>query len=175
MGPPEEPVGEADQTRSSKSAEIKKPAEKSRASTSGRRTKTDGGKKTKATKSKKKEDDDDSEPPGDVVGTLVLSSEDAMNEPSDGISIRPGREPPRTSEYSDGAQVVYLRGRQFGGWVPCRRSYATARSCGRGKTGTPPSGKAGKDETKSKWMAHLKDKVEKFNTTDECDIVDFIR
>ncbi|KAF6817206.1 hypothetical protein CPLU01_13653 [Colletotrichum plurivorum] len=181
MGPPEDSGGEVGQTKFSTSPEAKKPAEKSRDPTSGRRIKTDGSKKTtgikstsKNAKGKKNEDDDDPEPPGAVVGTLVLSSEDATNEPSDGISIRPGREPPRTSGYSDRAQVVYLRERQFGGWVPFSSVVRDGEVLRPGED-DPTSGKAGRDGTKSKWMAHLKDKVEKFNARDDCDIVDFIR
>ncbi|KAF6810207.1 hypothetical protein CPLU01_15362 [Colletotrichum plurivorum] len=163
MGP-EEPGGKKGQKLVPRSPETKKLANKSAKTASDIISKTSKGKNLdRSSRVDKAEDEDLSERPGDFVGTLVLSSEDARNRPDGGISLR--NEPPPASSYSDRAQVVYMRERQFGGWVPL----------------LPPEGddamteRVGNERTESRWMAHLKDKVEKFDRDDDCDIVDFIR
>ncbi|CCF42592.1 hypothetical protein CH063_12548 [Colletotrichum higginsianum] len=181
----EQPSGKPRQVKPSNTPESKKPARKSEKIVSRGESKADSSRKTagsksttKATKGKpsdksssgmKADDDDFSEPPGAVVATLVLSSEDATNQKSDGISLPARSEPPSMSGYSDRAQVVYLRELQFGGWVPLSSVVRDS------KVLRAMSGEAGKDGTRSTWMAHLKDKVERFDADNDCDIVNFIK
>lgn len=163
MGP-EEAGGKKGQTKVPRSPETKKPANKSAKTASDSISKTSKGKNLdRSSRVRMAEDEDLSEPPGDLVGTLVLSSEDAQNRPYGGISLR--NEPPPISGYSDRAQMVYLQERQFGGWVPLLPS--------EGDDGM--TGRVENERTESRWIAHLKDKVEKFDRDDDCDTVDFIR
>ncbi|KAJ0160553.1 hypothetical protein CTA2_7767 [Colletotrichum tanaceti] len=186
----EQPGRKSGPVKSSNTPGSKKPASKSEKIASRGETKADSGRKTKGSKSTTKAtkgkpsdksssgmkagDDDFSELPGAVVATLVLSSEDATNQKSDGISLPARSKPPSMSGYSDRAQVVYLRELQFGGWVPLSSVVWDGKVLRPGE-GDAMSGETGKDGTRSMWMAHLKDKVERFDADDDCDIVDFIK